>query len=200
MKSVLFPLAMLVAFSMSACGPSYVRGSDDPEIDQYVMSTGLDKVDLEKLFKDNIDSLLDSNIVLRWQQTMKAGNDATVAIFPIQNETSEHLSSQLSALLSKFETELINSGMVTVVSHERQLQLIDELQIQESAAFDPDKSGQLGHQLGVQYFITGKIYDKAERNKDERRVQYFLFMQCIEVETGAIRWQNEAQLTKGLIN
>ncbi len=200
MKKLLTLAALSAAFSLQACGPSYVRGSDDPSIDKYAMSTSLDKVDLEKLFKANADSLFNSNIAIRWQQLENAGKSQNVAIFAIQNETSEHISGQLSTLLSKFETDLINSGIATVVSHERQMQLIEELQIQESAAFDPARSAQLGRQLGAQYFITGKIYDAAERNNDERRVQYFLFMQCIEVETGAIKWQNEAQVTKGLMN
>ena len=103
-------------------------------------------------------------------------------------------------MLSKFETRLVNSGYVTVVSHENQRGLVEELKKQQSAAFDPDKASQLGRQLGVQYFITGKVYDAAEKSGNERRVQYFMFMQALEVETGAIRWQNEANLTKGLIN
>ena len=61
------------------------------------------------------------------------------------------------------------------------------------------KAAQLGKQLGVSYFITGKVYDSAEKSGSERRIQYFLFMQAIEVETGAIRWQSEANLTKGLV-
>lgn len=181
-------------------GPSYVRGSENPELDEYAMSTGLDKKDLETLFDENVKSLLNSGAMRRWKDMSREGDEATVAIFPVRNETSEHIDSQLDALLSKFETELVNSGYVSVISRERQKQLVEELKLQQSAAFDPDQAAQLGRQLGAKYFVTGKIYDSAEKTGDERRVQYFLFMQAIEVETGAIRWQNEANLTKGLVN
>lgn len=200
-RATLSATALCAALVLTACGgPSYVRGSEVPELDEYAMSTGLDKKDLEKLFDDNAKSLLGSGAMRRWKDASRAGKEATVAIFPVRNETSEHVDSQLQALLSKFETQLVNSGYVTVISHENQAMLVDELKIQQSAAFDPVKAAQLGRQLGAQYFITGKVYDSAEKSGSERRVQYFLFMQCIDVETGAIRWQNEANLTKGLIN
>ncbi len=195
--------AALVSSVMACSGkPAFVRGSDNPDLDNYAMSTGLDKVDLEKLFNQNASSLLgpESGVMRRWKNNSLGGNEARVAIFPVKNETSEHVDSQLQALLSKFETKLINSGYVTVVSYENQKKLlVEEIKTQQSAAFDPDKAAQLGKQLGANYFITGKIYDSAEKSGSERRVQYFLFMQAIEVETGAIRWQNEANLTKGLI-
>jgi len=192
---------LVLALALAGCGgPAYVRGSENPELDEYAMSTGLDKKDLQKLFAQNSKSLLASGAMKRWKDASRDGKEPTVAIFPIKNETSEHIDSQLQALLSDFETELVNSGYVTVISYERQKQLVRELKIQQSAAFDPDKAAQLGKQLGAQYFVTGKVYDSAEKSGSERRVQYFLFMQAVDVETGALRGQNKAELTKGLIN
>ena len=190
----------IVIFSLGCSGkPAFVRGSDNPDIDKYAMSTGLDKKDLENLFNQNSKSLLAGGAMRKWKDLSRDGKEATIAIFPVKNETSEHIDSQLQALLSKFETDLVNSGYVRVVSYESQPALVQELKKQQSAAFDPDKAAQLGRQLGVKYFITGKVYDSAEKSGEERRVQYFLFMRAIEVETGAIRWQHEADLTKGLI-
>jgi len=190
----------LALLSLSACGPAYVRGSENPELDEYAMSTGIDKKDLEKLFDENAESLMKSGAMQRWKEASRSGKEAKVAIFQVKNETSEHVDSQLQALLSKFETRLVNSGEVTVVSREQQDTLIQELRKQQGAAFDPNNSAQLGRQLGAQYLLTGKMYDSAEKTDGERRTQYFLFMQVVEVETGAVRWQNEANLTKGLIN
>lgn len=189
----------LFALVLLACGgdPAFVRGDEHPELDEYAMSTGLDKRDLEKLFKANSKSLLESGVVKRWA---KAEKPPTLAIFPVTNETSEHIDSQLQALLSKFETDLINSGNATVISYERQRGLVEELKKQQSAAFNPAEAAKLGRQLGAKFFVTGKVYDSAEKSGDERRVQYFLFMQVVEIETGVIRWQNEANLTKGLVN
>jgi len=184
---------------LSGCGggPAYVRGSDVPELDEYAMSTKFDKRDLEKLFKQNEGHLQSSALMKRWKMSTK---DVRVAVFTIKNETSEHVDSQLETLLAKFETSLINSGTVTVISRERQRMLIEELKQQRSAAFNPNQTAQLGKQLGAQYFITGKLTSSSEKTGSEKRVQYFLFMQAVEIETGAVRWQTEANLTKGLIN
>lgn len=196
-----WPCLLAAAPLLLACsgGPSYVRGSEMKELDEYAMSTGLDKRDLEGLFEQNWASLEGSGLVQEWRGAAQGGTKHTVAVFPFANETSEHIDSQLDALLSKVETRLVNSRSVTVIDRERQKQLVEELRVQSSAAFDPARSAQLGRQVGAQYFVTGKVHDSAERTGEERRVQYFLFMKVVSVETGAIEWQNEAALTKGLV-
>ena len=197
-KFQLLPVGILVLLLLGCGGgPAFVRGSEVPDLDKATMSTKLDKIDLEKLFKENSASFEKSGLVRKWKTSTK---DIRVAIFPIRNETSEHIDSQLDTLLGKFETALINEGTVTVISRENQRMLVEELKQQRSAAYNPSQAAQLGKQLGAQYFVTGKITSSSEKTGSEKRVQYFLFMQALEIETGAVRWQAEANLTKGLIN
>lgn len=196
-KSVMFVMTVLVVLALgSGCGPTYVRGSENPELDDAAMSTGLDKRDLEKLFDENYESLMASAVINTWKAESPP---PVVSLFPIANETSEHVRDQLDALLSKMETQLINSGVATVVDRERQNELIAEVRRQQGGAFDETKSAEVGRQLGAKFFLTGKVYDSAEKTGKERRVQYFLFMKIVEIETGVVRWQNEANLTKGLV-
>jgi penicillin-binding protein activator len=197
-ESVMTAVALAaIALAHLGCGPTYVRGSEMEGLDDYTMSTGLDKRDLEKLFDENVASLVESAIAQKWKAEPEP---PVVSLFPIANETSEHVRDQLDALLSKMETKLINSGMATVVDHARQQELIEEVRKQQGGAFDEAESAQVGRQLGARYFLTGKVYDSAERTEGERRVQYFLFMKVVDVETGVVRWQNEAELTKGLVD
>lgn len=189
-------IVVFVAALQLSCGPSYVRGSDNPELDEYAMSTGLDKKDLEQLFNENMAAFKTSAIAAEWKTS---GTPPQVSVFPIANETSEHVRDQLDTLLAKMETQLINEGYVTVVDHALQDQLIEEIKKQQGGAFDETQSVQVGKQLGAKYFVTGKVYDSAERTGGERRVQYFLFMKVVDIETAAVRWQNEANLTKGLV-
>jgi PBP1b-binding outer membrane lipoprotein LpoB len=173
-----------------------VRGSENPDLDDAAMSTGLDKRDLEQLFDSNYESLMGSAVINAWRAESPP---PVVSLFPVANETSEHIRDQLDALLSKMETQLINGGVATVVDRERQNELIAEIRRQQGGAFDESKSAEVGRQLGAKFFLTGKVYDSAEKTGKERRVQYFLFMKIVEVETGVVRWQNEANLTKGLV-
>lgn len=196
-RSLLICSIALLTLFLAGCGqPKYVRGSEEPRLDEYTMSLRFDRKDLDELYDANIDALLSSSIVRRWERERP---EPVVAIFPMRNETSEHISSQLKTLLSRFETDLVNRTAASVVSHENQPELIDEVIRQQSDAYDPQRLARYGRQLGAQYFVTGKVYDVAERVKSERRVQYFMFVQVIEVETGQVHFQNEAKLTKGLI-
>ncbi|MEM9693424.1 MAG: penicillin-binding protein activator LpoB [Myxococcota bacterium] len=192
-------LLWLLGASVGAgCGPEYVRGADDPSIDDPAMSTGLDKRDLQRAISKQMESFLEAKVAKRW-----AGADdeeePVVAIYPIANETSEHIDSQLDALLSDIETFMVNNELGRIVSAERRKVMMDEIAQQQGGGFDPQARAQVNKQLGVQYFMTGKVYSSAERTEDARRVQYFLFLQLIDVSTSAVKWQNKVEITKALL-
>lgn len=200
MKTKQWVLIVGAAVALSACGkPQYVRDTEEPRLDEYTMSLRLDREDLNRLYDENAKALFASSIVDQWARTAATGPAPVVAIFPMRNETSEHIESGLDALLSKFETDLVNQSAADVVSHENQPDLIAEVKRQQSEAYDPARLAEFGRQLGAQFFVTGKVYDVAEQVKGEKRVQYFMFVQVIEVATGAIKFQNESAISKGLI-
>ena len=181
------------SFGSLGCGKEYVRGSQDPSIDNAAMSTGIDKDDIQRMLSENLNNLRAAPIMDQWRSDR--GKD-TVAVFPFQNETTEHIEPQLSAILSESETWLVDASVVTVISRERQNQMIAEVEGHQNPVFNPAHVAQYGKQLGAKYFITGKVAASDERTGDARRVQYFFFMQVIEVETSAIRWQHKAYVTK----
>jgi len=192
------PFALLTLLSASAVGcghKEYVRDSHDPSIDNAAMSTGIDKDDIQRMLSENLNNLRNAPIMDLWRSHKGAD---TVAIFPFQNATSEHIDSQLGAVLSEAETWLVESGVVTMISRERQNQMIAEVEGSQHPVFNPAHAAQYGRQLGAKYFITGKVEASDERTDDARRVQYFFFMQVIEVETSAIRWQHKAYITKAV--
>jgi PBP1b-binding outer membrane lipoprotein LpoB len=93
---------------------------------------------------------------------------------------------------------MVNSNLVTVVSVERQRQMIAEIEKQRGGGFDPKNVAEYNKQLGAKFYITGKVYASDQRAEDERRVQYFMFMQVIDVATSAVVWQNKSAVTKGI--
>ncbi|WP_437657946.1 penicillin-binding protein activator LpoB [Sorangium sp. So ce1182] len=199
-SSSLCPAALLAALALASmpigCGPTYVRGNQVEGLDDAAMSTGIDKRDIEQLLHENLKSLMASSVAKAWAND---GSRPTLAIYPLSNQTSEHIDSQLQALLSDIETYMVKTELVTVVSVERQQQMIAEVEMQHGGGFDPDHIAEYNRQLGAKYYITGKVFTSDERTEDERRVQYFMFMQLIEVATSAVAWQNRAAFTKALI-
>lgn len=196
----LVPLSLALALAAtSGCKPKAVRGgegTENPGLDNAAMSTGLDRKDLEDLMKKNMGALTSAPIWNNWKQ---AESPPVIAIWPIKNDTSEHLDDQMLTLLSDMETELINSGVVAVVSRERQKELMAEANLQQGAEFNPAMAAQIGRQIGAQYFLTGKLQAVDERQRGERRVQYTLFMQVLEVENSLIRFQTKSERTKAIV-
>jgi len=47
--------------------------------------------------------------------------------------------------------------------------------------------------------VTGKVFSSDERLSGERRVQYYLFIQVLEVATSDIVFQHKSQITKALL-
>jgi len=182
-------------FAGACARKEYVRGSQEPGIDSHALSTGLDKQDIQQMLSENLNKLRTAPIMDQWR---RGGGKTIVAVFPFSNETTEHIESQLGAILSEAETWLVDSGAVTVVARERQNQIVAEIEGSRNAVFNPAHVAQYGKQLGAHYFLTGKVQTSDERTEDARRVQYFFFMQVIEIETSAIRWQNKAYVTKML--
>ena len=161
------------------------------------MSTTLDRVDIQYLVDQNLDSMFKSPF---WARDVQGAMEAppVVAIWPIKNATSEHLDDQMLTLLSAIETKLVNGGAVSVVSRERQAEMAAEVGVQNMDAFDPATAARLGKQIGAKYYITGKVTSVDERIKNTRRLQYTLFLQVIEVETSMIKFQFESERSKAL--
>ena len=194
-ERVLICACVLSALAGCSSGPRAVRGTDEPGVDYAAMSTGLDKRDLQRMMNENMQVMRKSAVVQRWMQEDRP----PVAVLPMQNETSEHIDSALNALISDVETELINWGAVRVISLQNQQQMMEEIRRQYGEGFDQTKIAHWGKQIGARYFVTGKVYTTDERVEDQRRVQYYLFMQVLSVETGEILFQNKTNTTKAII-
>lgn len=187
---------VLASLTLPACGgKEVVRGANDPSVDAQALSTGLDKDDVQRALSETLGKLRNSPIMNEWRSTHPPPN---VAVFPFQNNTSEHIDSMLEAMLSETETWLVESGTVQMIARDRQNQIIREVEGQQNPVFNPANAAKYGRQLGAKYFVTGKVSAADERTEDMRRVQYFLFMQVIEIETGAIKFQAKTYITKAI--
>ena len=193
--SHLAALALVLPLFASGCGKEVVRGADDPSVDSHAVSTNLDKEDMKRALRDTLNKLRAAPVMNEWRTT---NPQPIVAIFPFQNSTSEHIDSSLETILSEAETWLIEANVVRVVSRQRQGEMIREVEGQQNAVFNPAHAAKYGKQLGAKYFITGKVSGNDERNESMRRVQYFLYMQVIDVETSEIRFQAKSEITKAI--
>jgi hypothetical protein len=165
-------------------------------MDEAALGVGLDREDINYLVAENLGSLEASKF---WTGTIEPANPPPiVAIWPIENRTTQHLEDQMVTLLSSIETTFVNSGEVRVVARNEQENLADEIRRQSGSMFDARTAQRAGRQLGAAYFVTGRITSVDEKLSGIRRLQYSLFLQMLEVETGLVRWQNEVTRSKQL--
>ena len=196
MKTIATALLLATAVLSSGCSkPTYVRGDEVAGFDDQTMGTTFDKRDIDQLLHENLKKFVDSPVAKQWGGE---GKRPILAIYPMANETSEHIGSQLDALMSDIETYMVDTQLVRVVSVERQKQMIAEIEKQHGGGFDPKNVAEYNKQLGAQYYITGKVFSSDQAADGERRVQYFMFMQVIDVATSEVVFQNKAAITKGI--
>ena len=192
-------LSLLLVIAPLGCAQQAMRGGEgtsNPDLDAPALSVKLDREDINYLVADYLKALEGSRF---WKADVEsAGDRPLVAIWPIQNATSQHIDDQLLTLLSSIETALVNTGDVRVVDRARQEALKKEVGLQLTADYDPSTAQKMGKQLGVKYFFTGKITSVEERLNKLKRVQYSLFLQVLEIETGLIEFQNEVTRTKAV--
>ncbi|MGM0574999.1 MAG: penicillin-binding protein activator LpoB [Myxococcota bacterium] len=194
---VVLPLVgALIAGCSSPRTATYVRDTDTVGLDTPAMSTGLDRRDLERVF---VEARADLERSAFWEVVDDERSYPTLAILPIRNETSEHVDRQLDALLSRMEADLVGRSPFDLVSLERQPDMVEQVRREQADAYDPAFASRWGRQLGADYVLTGKVHDAAERTDDMRRVQYFLFLQVVEVETSRLVWSTNAAVTKALM-
>ena len=191
-------VALLAVVGVAACSPVVSRGGPgtlNPGLDEAPLSTKLDKKDLDYLVEQNLSALYASAF---WTGEVAGSGRPFVTIFPIRNDTSQHVDDEMATLLSSIETSLVNSGAVNVVSRERQTEMLVEIDYHNGAGMDAATAAKIGRQLNAKYYITGKLGAVDERLKDTRRVQYSLFVQVIDVETSLIKFQHESIRSKAV--
>lgn len=188
---------LLLLGALAGCGPSYVRGSEVEGLDDPAMSTGLDKRDLQQALHEHMKHFVESKPVQRWAGERRR---VRIAIYPMMNETSEHIDGVLNALVNDVETYLVDTDLFDVISTRKQRELMDEIARQHGGGFDPSARAEVNRQLGAEYFITGEVATSDERTSDARRVQYFMFMELLDVSTGAVVWKNKVDITKALVD
>jgi uncharacterized protein (TIGR02722 family) len=190
-----FAVALALPLAASGCASrEVVRDTDDPSINAHAMSTGLDREDMHRALQKLLNQMREAPIMMTWRQHQSPKD--VVAIAPFINTTSEHIDSQLDVMLSETETWLVNAHVVSLIDRERQLEMIRQVEGSQHPVFNPQRIPQYGKQLNAKYYITGKVGAADERTEDARRVQYFIFMKVLNVETSEIEWQERVEITK----
>jgi penicillin-binding protein activator len=165
--------------------PAFLGGLGDEEA-----STPDPQHDLFATIGELTASLGASDLVDEWRRTKRA-----VAILAPPEGAASPVDTQLDAMLSEVETWLIAQQGVSVVARERQEEMIREAKVQTGAAYDSARIARLGKQIGVRYFVTGKVTAHDATDENGLRVRYVLYLRVLDVQTSVVRWQERRTFT-----
>lgn len=186
-------LISLLALLAACHTPSVSRGHGASELDEAAISTGIDMKDWRFAIRTLVNSMQTSPFYAQMGPEAK-----TVAAADFLNESSSHIDTGF--LREMLEEELLNSGRFRIVEEEKREKLLKTLQVQNAMSdfFDPSTVAEQGRQLGVQYFIQGKVLGNRERGEDVIRNQYLIVAEMVDVSTAEKVFKKTVPVTKQL--
>lgn len=182
-------MIILAVTVMASCGPRrYSKGKYvDPEqttlrSDQFV------ETDLQHIAEGLTESLLKDSLI------RQASQSPLLMVSLFTNATDEHI--DMLSLTNKIRTELAQSKKVRFINERMRDQLAEEYIYEESGMVDPEKAKQSGHQLGVDYLLSGHISSIRQPVGRQEIVYYKTTMELTNLETGELAWTDEVELKK----
>ncbi len=173
------------------CASGVKRGSDDPSVVDKAMSRKLDLKDVDQALGKLMAEFESKGFVA---EVKRDGNRPGIAVDIITNETDQHISTE--RLLQSFETEVVNMGCFKVVSHQNTEKFKKYMIEQNSDWYDGATVPNAGNLFGFHYIIGGKIFGETEKLDGDARTQYRLILKAMNLQTGVIEWQGQADITK----
>ena len=194
MKKILIVFSSVVSmFIFSACnsGPEYVNAEDS----RAYASMGLDYHDIESVVEKSVASLLSSGYVQAIKQPK------VLVISDIINDTMQNVDvEQLSRKVTrdmrnsgKFKLSLAISGSGTSGD-----KMIDSVRAKTRGndEFDQYSVIEKGQLKGAQLSLSGKIWQKNVTVSGKQRTDYFFLLTLVDLATGEVVWDDEANIIK----
>ncbi|WP_394958465.1 penicillin-binding protein activator LpoB [uncultured Helicobacter sp.] len=194
MKKILIVFLSVVSmFIFSACnsGPEYVNAEDS----RAYASMGLDYHDIESVVEKSVASLLSSGYVQAIKQPK------VLVISDIINDTMQNVDvEQLSRKVTrdmrnsgKFKLSLAISGSGTSGD-----KMIDSVRAKTRGndEFDQYSVIEKGQLKGAQLSLSGKIWQKNVTVSGKQRTDYFFLLTLVDLATGEVVWDDEANIIK----
>ena len=184
---ILIMTTLLIATIAISCGPRrYSKGKYVDPTAQDLLSDKFVETDLQQIADGLTASLLADPLVQ---------NSAPVLMISLfTNATDEHI--DMLSLTNKIRTQLAQSKKVRFINERIRDQLAEEYIYEESGLVDPEKAKQSGHQLGVDYLITGHLASIRQPQGRREIVYYKTTMELTNLESGELAWTDEVELKK----
>ena len=188
MKFYLVLLAL--AAMVTSCGPkAFVRGDYDQNVSETnLLNDRWSESDMQGAVKDLVNSA-SSHYSIR-----RAKKPPVVMITRLQNKTSEHIDTQ--NITDMLRVELMKQSALSFVDKAAREDIAEEVAYQNSGTTSRATKKQMGHQVGADFIINGRLDSIVQQAGRDKTVYYKVTLNMTNLKTGLIVWSDYKQIRK----
>lgn len=185
--------AVFTGLIMVSCGSTKVSRVDSDEV-----------IDLDGYWNESdvrivCDSLIEECItsprIAKFEG--QQGRAPVVIIDSIRNQSSEHIDT--SIVEKKFQTAIINSGVMEFVSSSTERQALREEKADQADHSTYDTAKEMDQETGADFMLKGSVKTIVQSAGDKTVRTYYVYAELHDIKTNKIVWMAENDSIKKVI-
>lgn len=194
MKKFAFLFAAVFAgLIMVSCGSTKVSRVDSDEVidlDGY-----WNESDVRIVCDSLIEECISSPRIAKFEG--QQGRAPVVIIDSIRNQSSEHIDT--SIVEKKFQTAIINSGVMEFVSSSTERQALREEKADQADHSTYDTAKEMDQETGADFMLKGSVKTIVQSAGDKTVRTYYVYAELHDIRTNKIVWMAENDSIKKVI-
>jgi len=185
--------AVFTGFIMVSCGSTKVSRVDSDEVidlDGY-----WNESDVRIVCDSLIEECISSPRIAKFEG--QQGRAPVVIIDSIRNQSSEHIDT--SIVEKKFQTAIINSGVMEFVSSSTERQALREEKADQADHSTYDTAKEMDQETGADFMLKGSVKTIVQSAGDKTVRTYYVYAELHDIRTNKIVWMAENDSIKKVI-
>lgn len=185
--------AVFTGLIMVSCGSTKVSRVDSNEVidlDGY-----WNESDVRIVCDSLIEECISSPRIAKFEG--QQGRAPVVIIDSIRNQSSEHIDT--SIVEKKFQTAIINSGVMEFVSSSTERQALREEKADQADHSTYDTAKEMDQETGADFMLKGSVKTIVQSAGDKTVRTYYVYAELHDIKTNKIVWMAENDSIKKVI-
>ena len=186
-------VAVFTGLIMFSCGSTKVSRVDSDEVidlDGY-----WNESDVRIVCDSLIEECISSPRIAKFEG--QQGRAPVVIIDSIRNQSSEHIDT--SIVEKKFQTAIINSGVMEFVSSSTERQALREEKADQADHSTYDTAKEMDQETGADFMLKGSVKTIVQSAGDKTVRTYYVYAELHDIKTNKIVWMAENDSIKKVI-
>lgn len=185
--------AVFTGLIMVSCGSTKVSRVDSDEVidlDGY-----WNESDVRIVCDSLIEECISSPRIAKFEG--QQGRAPVVIIDSIRNQSSEHIDT--SIVEKKFQTAIINSGVMEFVSSSTERQALRDEKADQADHSTYDTAKEMDQETGADFMLKGSVKTIVQSAGDKTVRTYYVYAELHDIRTNKIVWMAENDSIKKVI-